>query len=228
MKKIVLAIAAMAFAHLALAAEGEGDETQPTMIELKQSIDALGVRLGRVENKLNSLATTAALNTLSGTITANHTTIVGKFAQQVAVVTAELVASGSSYRAHLKMLGNSSIPGFPAARNGRTITDNTLPAGTYLFEMHQPYSDNVLCNRSVPVRMAVGTRRLWDVCPMLVLLPRGRRGQPGYEPLHDGIGIYTYATPTAFATDFNVPTGFITDARTAAGYSAAIKITKLK
>ena len=101
MKSTMLAIAAMAFATLApsaLAAEGQGDNVakQPTMAELKAKMDGISTEIAALAGTVGNLATatvgTAAtslaskVDALATTVSANHTTIVGKFAPQMAVV----------------------------------------------------------------------------------------------------------------------------------------------
>ena len=139
----MLAIAAMAFATLApfaVAAEGDSDRdpnagvSQPTMRELANRIDHVVRRLGAVEATVGTLATATAVDalttevrTLSSTVTANHTTIVGKFAPQMAVVmsappqrlvsngiASENISTSGAPGTPLHLVGESTIPGFPA------------------------------------------------------------------------------------------------------------------
>ena len=176
----MLAIAAVAlatFAPSALAAEGQGDNAakQPTMAELASKVDSLGTRLGALQTTLGSHTT--KLDALSTTVAANHATIVGKFAQQTAVVTTRPIAT-SGHNATYRLVGDSSIAGFPKGTlaTNRQFTDRALPTGTYLFEVQQPYSDNVLCNGKVSISLLGGIpARHYSVCPRMVvtILDRG-------------------------------------------------------
>ena len=244
MRNIMLAIAAMAFATLApfaVAAEGQGDnaEKQPTMAELGNKINGLSSQVARLEatvgtlrTELGTLATT--VGTLSSTVTANHTTIVGKFAQQTAVVMTVPTSTDGSGNARYHLVGDSTIAGFPAgtvAANGQ-FTDRTLPAGTYLFELQQPYSDNVLCNGSVSrthLRWGVDNNadalRHKAVCPRLFMVVAGTP----IRRLNDGFGIYTFTAPTVFRMQHRFPTGLtFTDDKPLGSYTGAVRITKLK
>ena len=245
MRNIMLAIAAMAFATLApfaVAAEGQGDnaEKEPTMAELGNKINGLSSQITRLE---------ATVGTLATTVTANHTTIVGKFAPQMAVVMSvpQWHSSGNGgasetfgSRARLNLVGESTIPGFPTgtvAADGR-FTDATLPAGTYLFELQQPYGGNAICqselSRGFLPRSNNGKRRN-DVCPRVRLHPFSSTTR-----LEDGFGIYTYAAPASFRLDHKWPPGlkFSDDttlsaterasASSFANYTGAVRITKLK
>ena len=222
MKGIMLAIATMAFATLAplaLAAEGQSDnpDDKPTMAKLEGKINGISSQIVRLATKLD---------TLSGTVTANHTTIVGKFEQQMAVVMAvpTTLISGSNYGATFYLVGDSSIAGFPAgtvAANGQ-FTNTTLPVGTYLFEVQHPYSDNVLCNRSVAKRHRVGGNRFNDACPRFRLHIADAR-------FDDGPVVHDIAINRGFQVLHKFPTGFaFTDDKPLASYSGAVRITKLK
>ena len=243
MKNTMLAILAAALAALApfaLAAEGQGDNNagkQPTLAELRNRIAALDAKLGTLAtaNAVNALATTVGtlattVGTLSSTVSANHTTIVGKFAPQMAVVMTVPTATHGAYNATYHLVGESTIPGFPAGTVGTTgqFTDRTLPAGTYLFELQQPYGDNAICQRSVSVNgrtVNVGQRRN-AVCPRAFMAFQSGRGTPR---LNDGFGVYTATAPTAFFVAHRFPTGLaFTDDKPMSSYSAAVRITKLK
>ena len=104
MKGILLAIAAMAFATLA-----------PFAVAATATV---GVAPTSLAGKVDALATT---------VTANHTTIVGKFAPQMAVVMSvpgpwasrlNGINSGdiSSQLTPTYLVGESTIPGFPLAQ----------------------------------------------------------------------------------------------------------------
>ena len=263
MKNIMLAILAVALAALApfaLAAEGQGDNDadgnkQPTMAELGSKVDSLGTRLGSLTSTVGTLRTelgalATEVRTLSSTVSANHTTIVGKFAPQMAVVmSVPYWWSGSngvaSENLHADLprhylVGNSTIPGFPAgtvAADGQ-FTDRNLPAGTYLFELQQPYGDNAICQSELSRRFLQGGnngQRRISACPSVRLHPFNNRTR-----LEDGYGIYTYAAPTRFRLAHKWPPGlkFSEDtsltaterasASSIASYTGAVRITKLK
>ena len=251
MGNTMLAIAAMAFATLpplALAAEGEDDSVaeQPTMAELKTKMDGISTEIAALAATVGNLATatvgTAAtslaskvdalattVGTLSSTVTANHTTIVGKFAPQMAVVmTVPTRSQPIGYYPAYYLVGESTIAGF-AIVNGQ-LRFPSLPAGTYLFELQQPYSNNVLCNRGVsrPHDVSRAGGRFNPHCPRIRLnLTFGRGTTP--QRLDDGFGIYTGASGVAFTVLHKFPTGFtFTDDKPLGSYSAAVKITKLK
>ncbi len=262
MKNAMLAILAVAFATLApsaMAAEGQGDNNagkQPTMAELRNQIAALDAKLGTLAtaNAVNALATTVGtlattVGTLSSTVSANHTTIVGKFAPQMAVVmsvppqrlgnnpSANISTSGGSGVPH-HLVGESTIPGFPAGTVGTNglFTDRTLPAGTYLFELQQPYGDNTICQRALSRRHLSNTNdRHKAACPRVRLHPFSNRTR-----LEDGYGIYTYAAPASFRLDHYWPDGLKFSENTSltaterasassiSSYTGAVRITKLK
>ena len=252
----ILAVALAALAPFAMAAEGQGDNDadgnkQPTMAELGNKVDSivrqlgslsattgsLRTELGTLRTELGALATT--VGTLSSTVSANHTTIVGKFAPQMAVVMTVPTTRISSrsdiplnYRAAYYLVGESTIPGFPAdtvAADGSFDTAGTLiplPAGTYLIEVQHPYSDNVLCQSSVS-RRGTGANeipRFNSVCPWLRVAVN--RGGPKID---DGFGIASSTLQFGLFPTHRFPIGFtFTDDKPASSYTAAFKITKLK
>ena len=248
MKGIMLAIATMAFATLApfaLAAEGQGDnaEKQPTMAELKAKMNSISTEIAALAGTVGNLATATVgtastslaskVDALASTVTANHTIIVGRFAQQTAVVMTvptTAVTNNDSSRPTYYLVGDSSIAGFPSgtvAANG-SFTDVTLPAGTYLFELQHPYSDNVLCNRSVAKRHLVGGTRFNKACPRVRLQLRMLPSGPT-QRFDDGPVVYDLATGGIFQLLHKFPTGFtFTDDKPLASYAGAVRITKLK
>ena len=256
MKTTMLAIVAVALATLApfaLAAEGDSDRDpnagvrQPTMRQLANKIDHVVRRLGAVEATVGTLSTATAVDalttevrTLSSTVSANHTTIVGKFAPQMAVVMTVPTtgASGRSdlplnYAAAYYLVGESTIPGFPmdtVTANGSFDTAGTiipLPAGTYLIEVQHPYSDNVLCQSSVSRRgtpLGNDNPRFNSVCPWLRVAVN--RGGPRID---DGFGIASSTLQFGLLPTHRFPIGFaFTDDKPASSYTGAFKITKLK
>ena len=267
MKNTMLAIVAVALAALApfaLAAEGSGDKDdggvdQPTMRQLANKIDSAVRRLGAVEATVATLSTATAVDALTTEVRTNHTTIVGKFAPQMAVVMTMPYwvsgfngrpANGIGQRPPLHLVGESTIPGFPAGTVGADglFTDATLPAGTYLFELQQPYGDNAICQSELsrthrsasadgPGGGGAGSRYA-AACPSLRLHPFNNA--PSTKKLGDGYGIYTYAAPASFRLIHTWPAGlkFSEDtslsateranANSIASYSGAVRITKLK
>ena len=136
------------------------------------------------------------------------------------------------------MVGESTIPGFPAGTVGTAgrFTDRTLPAGTYLFELQQPYGDNTICQRGHSRRHLPDTiERYKAACPRVRLHPFSDSMRHG-----DGYGIYTYAAPARFRLDhywppglkFSEDTGLSATERanvnSIASYTGAVRITKLK
>ena len=256
----ILAVALAALAPFALAAEGDSDKddggvSQPTLRQLANKIDHVVRRLGAVEATVGTLATATAVDALTTEVrthasaaTANHTTIVGKFDKQMAVVmsvpqwwsgfgtsNSELLSVGSPRH---YLVGESTIPGFPAGTVGADglFTDRTLPAGTYLFELQQPYGDNTICQRALSRRHLSNTNdRHKAACPRVRLHPFINRTR-----LEDGYGIYTYAAPASFQLRHYWPPGlkFSEDTRLSAtdranakpmsSYTGAVRITKLK
>ena len=244
----ILAVALAALAPFALAAEGQGDNDgdgnkQPTMAELGNKVDSIVRQLGSLASTTGSLRTelgalATTVGTLSSTVSANHATIVGKFAPQMAVVMT-VPTMGASHATYY-LVGESTIPGFPAgtvAANGQ-FTDRTLPAGTYLFELQNPYGDNTICqselSRHLVQSAGTGTRHN-DACPRVRLHPFNNRTR-----LEDGYGIYTYAAPASFRVMHRWPAGTKlsedtrlsaterANAESIASYSGAVRITKLK
>ena len=254
MRNIVLAILAVALAApapSAMAAEGDSDRDddagvkQPTMRELANKIDQAVRRLATLEATVGTLATATAVDALTTEVrthasaaTANHATIVGKFAPQMAVVMTVPRATAGAGNATYYLVGESTIPGFPAgtvAANGQiTATWNgrsvQLPAGTYLFELQQPYGDNAICQRSTStigqINVDSGPRRN-AVCPRVFMVLQRAGGR--YPRLNDGFGIYTITAPTTFFVSHRFPTGLtFTDDKPMASYAGGVRITKLK
>ncbi len=255
----ILAVALAALAPFAMAAEGDSDRdpnagvSQPTMRELANKIDHVVRRLGTLTATVSTAtdvdALTTEVRTLSSTVSANHTTIVGKFAPQMAVVMSVpqwlsrfngLASDAPGYFAQPHyLIGESTIPGFPAGTVGTngSFTDATLPAGTYLFELQQPYGDNTICQRGLSRRHGIANAgsRYVAACPRVRLHPFNNSTR-----LEDGYGIYTYATPASFQLRHKWPPGlkFSEDttlsateranAKSFASYTGAVRITKLK
>ena len=254
----ILAVALAALAPFALAAEGDSDKdddagvSQPTMRQLANKIDQAVRDIRGLQATVGTLSTATAVDALTTEVRTNHATIVGKFAPQMAVVMS--VPQWSSHfngrpstdpgywaRTHY-LIGESTIPGFPAGTVGAngSFTDATLPAGTYLFELQQPYGDNVICQRGLSRRLPPGaSERYVAACPRVRLHPFSS-GTRASTRLEDGYGIYTYAAPASFQLRHKWPPGlkFSEDttlsateranAKSFASYSGAVRITKLK
>ena len=250
----ILAVAFLALASFALAAEGQGNNDgdgnkQPTMAELGNKVDSIVRQLSTLTATVGSLQTELGTSTgsvaskvdaLSTTVAANRVTIVGKFAQQMAVVMTVPNAT-SGHNATYYLVGDSSITGFPqgtVVALNRRFTDRALPTGTYLFEVQQPYSDNVLCNGKVSISLwGHAPARHYGVCPRVVVtIDRGTgvgiaAGTAAGDKLYDGFGIYDITEKSSgnFRVSHKFPSGFaFTDAKPLGSYSAAVRITKIK
>ena len=257
----ILAVALAALAPFALAAEGDSDRDpnagvrQPTMRELENKIDQAVREIRGVLAAVGPLATATAVDALTTEVRTNHTTIVGKFAPQMAVVmtvppwwsgftSASDSANMSVGNPRHYLVGESTIPGFPAGTVGADglFTDRTLPAGTYLFELQQPYGDNTICQSELSRRFLRGTNtgeRYVAACPRVRLHPFSLTARDSTR-LEDGYGIYTYAAPASFQLRHKWPSGlkFSEDTRLSAtdranakpmsSYTGAVRITKLK
>ena len=242
MRDIMLAIPAMAFAALApfaLAADGRGTNTakQPTMAELKAKMDGISTEIAALAATVGNLSTAAVtkLDTLSSTVTANHTTIVGKLAQQVAVVMTVPIScpprdSGRLRCTHrMYLMGGSTIAGFPVSVNAyHQFTDTTLPIGTYLFELRQPYSDNLVCGGDAARRVETGVAAAdagspWKHCPRLHVDGAGER-------LHNGSAVWRFNEHhRSFRVTHRFPNAFaFTDDNPVTSYAGSVRITKLK
>ena len=205
----ILAVALAALAPFALAAEGDSDRdtdagvSQPTMRDLAIKIDQAVRDIRGVQATVGTLSTATAVDALTTEVRTNHATIVGKFAPQMAVVmsvpqwgsgfTTSDSANMSAGNPRHYLVGASTIPGFPAgtvAANGQ-FTDRTLPAGTYLFELQQPYGDNAICQRALSRRHLSNTNdRHKAACPRVRLHPFSLTARYSTR-LEDGYGIYT-------------------------------------
>ena len=119
----------------------------------------------------------------------------------------------------------STIPNWPTNVPRSGFSNPTLPPGTYLIELQQPYSD---CHGGVAQsRLLAKVNGRW-ACPQLMLAPAGIAP----DRLDDGFGIFTAtASKGFFQPQFKFPTGtrFSGDGhRPASSYVGSIKITKLR
>lgn len=124
-------------------------------------------------------------------------------------------------------LMGSTIPDFPkdtVANNG-LFTDTTLPAGTYLVRLHQPYSDKLICNGSVSGNsQMVGTNRKRFVqCPQL-------RIGGDLLRLDDGSRVYTVGSAGwALRPEHRFPSDWVFgDGAPPHSFAGTIEITKLR
>ena len=218
--KNLLAAVAVAFAPVfapALAADGTnlaGDEEEPTMSDLNRRMDGLEGKIDTLTTKVDAFA--------------------GRGHQVAVVMTVPKTLRVPHEAVHVDyhLVGSSTIPGFPSgtvAADGKFASWTApLPAGTYLFEMQQPYSDNVLCHGNVSRlhggRGDGGTKK---VCPRILLFGHSPSGQTRFD---DGFAIYTMTTNTGhFLVKHRFPAGFtFTTDRPLGSYRGAVKITKLK
>lgn len=138
------------------------------------------------------------------------------------------------------LVGTSTIPGFPTgtiAANGKISSHNaSLPKGTYLFELQQPYSDQPICHGSVSrLKTVAGPGGRKTACPVVTLKvwPTTYGGSNHVQNrIADGflIATITAATGGHFMLHFRFPQDFTFTAadRPLRGYPSAVKITKLK
>ena len=235
--KQLLAILAAAVSPLgvALAADGAGDasdeEKAPTMRELATAITTL----------------TGNVATLTANV-ATLTTKVDNFAgrgHQVAVV--ETVPrsiqntgpGGNKMAAHVDyyLVGHSTIPSFPPAGTvgptGRFASYSVaLPAGTYLFELQQPYSTDVKCHGNVSRLNGVDGGNARGGCPYLsiVLSDGTSTGASARKRFDDGFGVYTVTSSSGSMQLRHRFPGSVTftDSRPITSYKGAVKVTRLK
>lgn len=237
-----LALAAATVPTLAASSTLAGDdEEQPTMKQLAAKIDALATTLGKANGSETDCTATTPCG-LWGRLD-NLTTKVDNFAgrgHQVAVVMTIPTTRrlGAAYLPDYYLVGASTIPGFPSetvAANGK-FAENVanLPAGTYLFELQQPYSDQPFCHGSIS-RLHVSAPLAWGdrtSCPRIHIFPTNGGTTGGRQRMEDGFLIYAVTTTTgSFEVKhrFPGPRSFaFTDDRPLNSYRGAVKITKLK
>lgn len=131
--------------------------------------------------------------------------------------------------ARLYVLG-STISNWPTNVPRSGFSSNpTLPPGTYLIELQQPYSDNLACHGGVAhSRLLAKVDRAAGACPTLMLAPAGIVP----DRLDHGFGIFTAtASKGFFRPQFKFPRGTSFSGegnRPASSYVGSIKITKLR
>lgn len=128
----------------------------------------------------------------------------------------------------LYMLG-STIPNWPTNVPRSGFSNPTLPPGTYLIELQQPYSDNLACHGGVAhSRLLAKVDRAAGACPQLLLAAAGIAP----NRLDHGFGIFTATSSNSlFLPKFRFPTGTSFSGegnRPASSYVGSIKITKLR
>lgn len=217
------------------------DEEQPTMKQLAGKIEALATTLGKANGSETGCTATSPCG-LWGRLD-NLTTKVDNFAgrgHQVAVVMTIPTTQrlGAAYLPDYYLVGTSTIPGFPretVAATGKFAQHSVhLPAGTYLFELQQPYSDQPFCQGSIS-RLHVSAPLGWGdrtSCPRIHIFPTNGGTTGGRQRMEDGFLIYTVTTTTgSFQVKHRFPGGnsfpFTAD-RPLNAYRGAVKITRLK
>ena len=250
--KSLLATLAFAFAFFltpALAADGTGnasdEEAQPTMKALADAIAELAATLGKANDSEAGCTATSPCG-LWGRLD-NLTAEVGGLASrghQVAVV--ETVPrsiqstgpNGNRMAANVDyyLVGHSTIPGFPPAGTvgptGRFASYSVaLPAGTYLFELQQPYSTDLKCHGNVSRLNGVGGGARRGGCPYLsiVLSDGTSTGASARKRFDDGFGVYVTSSSGRMQLKHRFPSSVtFTDDQPITSYKGAVKITKLK
>ena len=128
----------------------------------------------------------------------------------------------------LYVLG-STIPNWPTNVSRSGFSNPTLPPGTYLIELQQPYSDNLACHHGGIAYSRLLAKVKWrGDCPQLLLAAAGI----ARNRLDDGFGIFTATSSTSlFLPKFRFPIGTSFSGegnRLASSYVGSIKITKLR
>lgn len=142
MALLAMFLAMPMFANLSTDDELTHKEVQDTIMD---SIAALDSKVASLQTALATAQ--SAITALQGAATRHEVAIV------MTVPDDRRCMAGSGQRQCYgkTLLMGSTIPGFPQGTVNRTtyeFTDSSLPAGTYLVELQQPYSDNLLCHGS--------------------------------------------------------------------------------
>ena len=223
--KNVLAILAVALVATAPALAADSiastDDDEPTMGELAEDIEDLAETLETILTAVRNLAPEVAV---------------------VMTIPVRSMSGGAWYKADYYLVGGSTIPGFPKtiAANGKIAGEYVLlPAGTYLFEIQQPYSDKLICHGSISLAhkangsglpAANGHLRKRNNCPWFSLHVRAGASASS-ERFNDGAFVYTITT-TSDSSYFYVKHRFpgitFTTERPLSSYRGTVKITKLK
>lgn len=213
MKKLlaILAAAVSPIFGTALAADGAGnasdEEKDPTMKDLAAALTTL---TGNVANLTTSVATlTSKVDNFAGRGHQVAVVMAVPRRLQVATTTRPNVVHVDYY-----LVGNSTIPGFPTstvAADGKFASYNVpLPAGTYLFEMQNPYDDQLLCHGKVAVLKDAGSGHALrnEACTVITLKVRDTT-LASEKKILDGLIVYrvTAATGGRFYKHFRFPAG---------------------
>lgn len=220
--KNVLAILAVALATTApaLAADGNtstDDDETPTMDDLAEDIEALSETLETVLGVVRGLATR------------------GPEVAVVMTVPTRKILDAAWYKADYYLVGESTIPGFPKAvapSTGKIGSEYAvLPAGTYLFEMQQPYTEKLICQGNIPLphrargttgtALATGHQRSRGQCPWFSLHVNGQR-------YNDGSVVSSVSASGQFQVKHQFRGITFTAERPVSSYRGGLKITKLK
>ena len=238
MASFAIAITTLATLSSALAAEGSSGAKETTMTDLLNKIDALS---GTVGNLATANATAHATLAAKVDALANQGQVAVVMTVPNRLEGGVLLAGGTTqrYTSTYYLVGDSSIPGFPAGTLGANglFAGNTLdagsvhpavrmPAGTYLFELQPPYSDNALCNRRVSVRQGLDAlaRQHRVACPRIYLVTSNP-----HMRLEDGFVVRTFTATSKFRVAHYFPPGWtFTSAKPLRHYAGAVKITRLK
>ena len=198
----------------------------------KEVQDAILNSIAALDSKVASLQT--ALATAQSAITALQSAATRIEVAIVMTVPDDrrcMAGSGQRQCYGKTLLMGSTIPGFPQGTVNRTtyeFTDSSLPAGTYLVELQQPYSDNPLCHGSATATIKINRRalrRFASECPRFRIFGNTWR-------LDNGSRIYTVPSGTRSTYlspehRFPSPWEFTTSAPLIS-YTGTIKITRLK
>ena len=123
----------------------------------------------------------------------------------------------------------STIEGFPVGtvHDSAYFSDTSLPAGTYLVEVHQPRSDKLVCQGSNSAAYGVRTesfRLIAAECPNLAI------GNVSRKRLDSGSRIWTVSAGDNFALRpwTRIPLTLFGNTEEHRSYTGSIKITRLR
>ena len=123
----------------------------------------------------------------------------------------------------------STIEGFPVGTvlDSAYFSDTTLPAGTYLVEVHQPRSDKLICQGSNSAAFGVRTESFGLIateCPNLAV------GNVSRKRLDSGSRIWTVSAGDNFQLRpwTRIPLTLFGNTEEHRSYTGSIKITRLR
>lgn len=123
----------------------------------------------------------------------------------------------------------STIEGFPTGTvsDSSHFSDTTLPAGTYLVEVHQPRSDELICHGSNSTAYGVRSESFGMVAAECANLAVGNRAT---KRLDSGSRIYTVNAGDNFQLRpwTRIPLTLFGDAEEHRAYTGSIKVTRLR